>query len=140
MRQSNHIISYLTLAVENLELMEDFYTGLGFALHSKSKDIDHPYAMYKSGALILALYPKELLEKQSGCSIKDFEGNNSIALSLNVKDKDKVDDYLILAESLNAQITRKGFEPVWGGYCAYFKDPENNLWEITWHQKFIFER
>lgn len=138
MNQASNVISYITLGVTNVNSMKNFYSGLGFKLHAHSENKDHPYVMYKSGGLVLALYPKKLLAKQSGCSIKNSETNNAMSLSLNVTSKEKVDEFLVLAKKLNAQITRIGFEPAWGGYCAYFKDPEDNLWEIVWNQKFIF--
>ena len=139
MNQSSHVISYITLGVNDLNCMKDFYSGLGFTLHAQSQDKDFPYVMYKSGGLILALIPKDLLAKQSRCAIKKSETNNAMSLSLNVMSKDIVEEYLVLAKRLNAQITREGFEPAWGGYCAYFKDPEDNLWEIVWNPKFNFK-
>ncbi|MGK0270113.1 MAG: putative lactoylglutathione lyase [Cocleimonas sp.] len=139
MNASNTVISYITLGVTDLKYMQRFYTELGFELHSQSENEAHPYVMFKSGALILALYPKTLLAKQSGCSIEDSAINNAMSLSLNVNSKEKVDSYVFLAKQLKADITREGFEPDWGGYCAYFKDPENNLWEIAWNERFNFK-
>ena len=139
MNQSSHVISYITLGVNDLNCMKDFYSGLGLTLHAQRQDKDYPYVMYKSGGLILALIPKDLLAKQSGCAIKNSETNKAMSLSINVTSKGKVDEYLVLAKRLNAQITREGFEPAWGGYCAYFKDPEGNLWEVVWNPKFNFE-
>lgn len=131
-------ISYITLGVANLNEMETFYSGLDFDVYAKSEAIDHPYIMYKSGSLILALYPKHLLAKQAGIEIDDEDLNGSLSLSLNVNSKESVDDLLDQAKDLKAEITKIGFEPDWGGYCGYFKDPENNLWEIVWHEKFEF--
>lgn len=127
-------ISYITLGVTNLELMSSFYQSLGFSLLRKSEKPDHPYCMFSSACIVLALYPKHLLAKQAGCDISGL--NASISISLNVKEKSLVDDYLKLADSQGAQITRQAFTPDWGGYCGYFKDPEENLWEIVWHQHF----
>ncbi len=131
-------MSYITLGVNDLKRMQEFYSELGFMLHAQSDDEDHPYVMYKSACLILALYPKHLLAKQSGCLIDESNNNGAMSLSLNVQSKAAVDIYLALAEQLNAEITREGFEPAWGGYCGYFKDPENNLWEIVWNEHFVF--
>ncbi|MEH6455516.1 MAG: VOC family protein [Cocleimonas sp.] len=135
---NNKVISYITLAVTDLEKMQQFYDNLGFNLHAKGESEEHPYSMYKSGAVILALYPKHLLAKQSGCLIDETNNNVAMSLSLNVGSKEKVDKYLTLAKKLNGEITRDGFEPAWGGYCGYFKDPENNLWEIVWNDRFVF--
>ena len=136
--QAKNAVSYITLAVNDLAKMKHFYNGLGFQIHAHSDDEDHPYTMYKSGELILALYPKHLLAKQSGCSIDELSSNAAMSLSLNVENKGAVDSLIFLAKQLSANVTREGFEPEWGGYCGYFKDPENNLWEIVWNDRFVF--
>ena len=138
MDKQNPVISYVTLGVTDLETMQAFYSGFGFELYAQSDNIDHPFTLYKSGSLILALYPKHLLATQAACIIDDSDSNNAMSLSLNVANKESVDHYLEKAKQLNAVITKEGFIPAWGGYCAYFKDPENNLWEIAWHEKFVF--
>ena len=132
------VISYITLAVTDLKKMQQFYDVMGFSLHAHSDSKNHPYVMYKSGALILALYPKHLLAKQAGCSISELDKNGAMSLSLNVESREVVDSILALAKKLHAEITREGFEPAWGGYCGYFKDPENNLWEIVCNERFVF--
>ncbi len=88
------------------------------------------------GSMLLALYPKALLEKQAGCVIGN--ANTAMSLSLNVSNKKLVDAFIERADLSGAQITRKPFQPEWGGYCGYFKDPEGNLWEIVWHEKYLF--
>lgn len=131
-------ISYITLAVTDLSVMKHFYDALGFEIYKQSDDKSHPYVMYKSDALILALYPKELLAKQAGCEVNELNNNGAMSLSLNVESKSDVDATLSLAKKLNADITKEPFEPAWGGYCCYFKDPENNLWEIVWNDRYEF--
>jgi len=131
-------ISYITLGVGDLPRMKQFYLALGFQIIKESKDENHPYVMFESSRLVFALYPRELLAKQSGLSIDDKGINASISLSLNVGEKNVVDDILGIALNEGAQLCQQGFKPAWGGYCAYFKDPEENLWEIVWHPKYKF--
>ena len=85
-------ISYVTLGVSNIVKMEQFYTAFGFKLHSRGES-DHPFAMYKSGVLILALYPKHLLAKQAGCDIAELNVNSAMSLSLNVESKEQVEKF-----------------------------------------------
>ena len=129
-------LSYITLAVTDFTQMCAFYQSLGFPLHNLGKNPEQPFAMFAMGSVILALYPKPLLAKQAGCII---EGQNTaMSLSLNVADKSKVGTVLNLATSHGATITRRPFQPEWGGYCGYFKDPEGNLWEIVFHENYQF--
>ena len=129
-------LSYITLGVTNFTEMFAFYESLGFLVHKVSKNPKHPFAMFKMGSILLALYPKVLLEKQAGCAMGD--ANTAMSLSLNVANKKQVDDFLRLAATKGAVITQQPFQPEWGGYCGYFKDPECNLWEIVWHDSYQF--
>ncbi|HIG64184.1 MAG TPA: VOC family protein [Methyloprofundus sp.] len=134
MKQQQMRLSYITLAVTDFPSMFVFYQALGLPVHKLGKDPEQPFAMFAMGSLILALYPKALLAKQAGCAI---EGDNSaLSLSLNVADKNQVNITLELALAHGARITRTPFQPEWGGYCGYFKDPEANLWEVVWHEKY----
>lgn len=129
-------LSYLTLGVTDFALMRQFYKDLGFRLSKESSDKNHPFAFFKVGSVILALYPKHLLAKQSGTIINHNAENQALSLSLNMESKTNVDTLLALAKTLSAEITREAFQPAWGGYCGYFKDPENNLWEVVWHEDY----
>ena len=131
-------LSYITLAVADFPKMFAFYQSLGFPVHKLGKNPELPFAMFAMGSMILALYPEALLAKQAACAI---EGKNSaMSLSLNVADQNQVVVILDLAESLGAKITRQPFQPEWGGYCGYFKDPEGNLWEIVWHENYHLQQ
>jgi len=138
MNASKQSISYITLGVTDIELMRQFYTALGFDIYSQGNEPDHPYTLYRSGSIILALYPKHLLAKQAGLRIDKQSQNKAMSISLNVASREVVDDFITKAKKLNAKITKQGFEPDWGGYCGYMQDPENNLWEIVWHDKYQF--
>ena len=136
MKPINKTISFLTLGVTDLNNMQNFYNALGFELHKHSVKTEHPYVMYKCGNVILALYPKHLFAKQSGCTTQGT--NQAMSISLNVENMNDVDEILLKAKQQNAIITRQPFEPEWGGYCSYFQDPENNLWEVVWNPEYSF--
>ncbi|BCG62751.1 MAG: hypothetical protein methR_P0401 [Methyloprofundus sp.] len=129
-------LSYITLAVSDFAKMYAFYQALEFPLYKCNESSDDPFALFEMGGIILALYPKDLLEQQATTPISGI--NTAMSLSLNVVNKTQVDTFLSLAESKGATISRIPFQPEWGGYCAYFKDPEENLWEIVWHENFQF--
>ncbi len=136
MKQTRFRLSYITLGVTNFTEMFSFYQSLGFPVYKHSKNPEHPYVMFEMGSMILALYPKALLEKQAG-SVLGCRGS-AVSISLNVSDKVQVDTFLQLASMKGATITQWPFQPEWGGYCGYFKDPECNLWEVVWHESYQF--
>ena len=136
MKHMKFRLSYITLGVTDFRQMYAFYQSLGFPVYKVSKKLNHSFAMFEMGSMILALYPKALLERQAGCVMGD--ANGTMSLSLNVAEKKQVDTFLSLAESKGATITKTPFQPDWGGYCGYFKDPEGNLWEVVWHENYRF--
>lgn len=136
MKHNRFKLSYITLGVANFTEMFTFYKALQFPIHKVNKNPDNPFALFEMGSIILALYPRTLLEKQAGCAIRD--ANAAMSLSLNVSNKKQVDAFLLLAEAKGGSIIKQPFQPEWGGYCGYFKDPESNLWEIVWHESYQF--
>lgn len=134
MDKTDSLISYITLGVTQLEVLKEFYSALGFTIIRESKQPNHPFCMFSSGSIVLALYPKPLLAKQAGCEI--LGKNSAMCLSLNVKHQSSVGAYLETAHAHGAKISRQPFIPDWGGYCGYFHDPEGNLWEVVWHENF----
>ena len=136
MKKTRFRLSYITLGVTNFTQMFAFYKSLGFSINKLSKNPEHPFAMFEMGSMILALYPKALLGKQAGCVLGSR--NSAMSVSLNVSEKGQVDAFLRLAELKGATITQWPFQPEWGGYCGYFKDPEYNLWEVVWHESYQF--
>ena len=135
MQQASFRLSFITLGVSNFDAMFAFYESLGFSISKVSHDPQHPFAMFDMGGVTLALYPHSLLSQQAGCEVVSH--NTSMSLSLNVTNPEQVDSLLQLAQAKGALITRQPFTPAWGGVCAYFKDPEGNLWEIVWHDGYL---
>lgn len=132
----NAVVSFLTLGVSDFSRQLEFYRdGLGLDLRKMNDNPEHPYAFFAIGGMTLALYPKVLLEYVSGRSGM-AAGNGSQSISINVASQHEVDAVVERARKAGAVISRDGYQPPWGGYCAYFTDPEGFMWEVAWHPSF----
>jgi hypothetical protein len=133
-------ISVITLAVADLERAVRFYRdGLGWPTRGIVGS-ELPYgavAFFElSGGLKLALWPQTSLNHETGV---DAEGGASLPralLSHNVFTPERVAELLAKAIEAGARCVRAPYRPVWGGWVAFFADPDGHLWEIAWNPAF----
>jgi len=59
-------------------------------------------------------------------------GFSGITLAYNVSTKDEVHEIIELARKAGAKIEKEPKEVFWGGYHAYFSDPDGYYWEIAY--------
>jgi hypothetical protein len=50
---------------------------------------------------------------------------------MNVDGEAAVDEALRVAAAAGARVTRRAAATDWGGYVAYFTDPDGHLWEVA---------
>ena len=54
-----------------------------------------------------------------------------MALAHNVRSREEVDTVLTSAVDAGATITQPAADTFYGGYAAYFADPDGHLWEVA---------
>jgi predicted lactoylglutathione lyase len=119
-------VSLVTLGVADLERSRRFYEALGWRSHSKPED---DVAFFQSGGMVLALWSREELAKDS--CVEDTGGWGGVTLAYNVHSPADVDAFLDRAHSAGAAVPRAGAETFWGGYSGVFIDPDGHPWEIA---------
>ena len=120
-------ISIITLGVQDLERSRSFYCdGLGLTPSENSDSI----VFIPLRGLTLALFPKDKLAEDAQVS---GEGHNfsGITLAHNVETEGEVDALLQQAEQAGGRIIKHAQTAAWGGYSAYFADPDGYLWEVA---------
>jgi len=125
-------LSLVTLGVADLQRSTRFYRDV-----LKLPQIETPpeVAFFELGRTWLALYPRHLLASDAGVSA---EGNGfpGFTLAHNVASPEEVDSLLAEVTRGGARLVRPPQRADWGGYRAYFADPDGFLWEIAWNPQF----
>ena len=132
MDQYLHIV---TLGVKDLNRARTFYNEvLGWRLSSASND---GIAFFQAGGVVLALYPREALAEDA-CVSSEGSGFGGVTLAFNTRTESEVDRIIAGLESKGVTILKPPQKMFWGGYSAYFADPDGNPWEVAFNPSFPF--
>ena len=129
-------ITLLTLGVDDLERSLRFYRdGMGLKTDGiVGKEFEHGAVVFfdlQSG-LKLALWPRKSLAHDSGLTMA-APSATEFTIGHNVASKTEVDAVAAQAQHAGAVIVKPPHETFWGGYAAYFQDPDQHLWEVAWN-------
>jgi uncharacterized protein len=124
-------LSAVTLGVRNFDKSLDFYKiALGFPTKATKKD---GVAFFKlENGIVLGLRGRRDLAKDAMISPRG-SGFPGFYLAHNVGSQKAVDDAFRQATKLGARAVKKPQKASWGGYSAYFADPDGYLWEIVYN-------
>ncbi len=133
-------VNIVCLGVREMERAVRFYRdGLGFRTTEKS---DCPQVIFfDTPGIKLELYPLDLLAQ-------DIDPNNppaigqgfgGVTLAYNAQSKDEVRALTELARKAGARIAKEPQDVFWGGYHAYFADPDGYYWELAAGPDFSFD-
>lgn len=126
MKQSIRVV---TLGVEELGRSRAFYSeGLGW---TPVMDLDEVVFYQVGFGLVLAIWPLRDLSDDVGVAL---EAGSAVSLGHNVDSREEVDAVIERARSAGAAILKEPQDaPLFGGYQAYFADPDGHLWEIAFN-------
>lgn len=122
-------LSLVTLSCKNIETTAKFYLSLGWKETDFSKDKPHIYFFTMANGVLLALYPKEELEKDIA-NAASFDGKG-MTLAWNAHSAEEQDKMIETWQTNGGSTLREPFHTPWGGRVAYVSDPEGHIWEIT---------
>ena len=122
-------ISFLTLAVRDLEASRRFYVdGLGW---TPDLEVEGDVVMLMAGErLVLSLWDREHFQAEVG-QIAGGDGVPPFTISHNVETPEEVDAILETARAAGADPVHPAEVREWGGYTGYFGDPDGYRWEIA---------
>ena len=133
MDQHLHII---TLGAKDFKKSVEFYSQkLGWKSSSNSND---SIAFFQAGGVVLALYPREALEEDAMVTVKGF-GFSGFSLAYNARSESEVDEIIADLKSKGVKIIKEPQKVFWGGYSAYFADPDEYRWEVAYNPFFEFD-
>lgn len=133
-------VTCICLGVRNMEKSVRFYRDLlGF---QTDETRDNPEVIFfNTPGTKFELYPLQLLaedisREQPPDTSPGFSG---ITLAYNVQNKEDVDAVISLARKSGAEIVKEPQDVFWGGYHAYFSDPDGYYWEVAWGPDFNYD-
>lgn len=124
-------ITLLTLGVADVGRARAFYERLGWKASAASQE---SIAFFQIGGSALALYPQANLSRDTGL---ERPGAGGVTLAYNTRSREEVDRLVAEACAAGGKLLRSAHETAWGGYVAYFTDPDGHPWEITYVEQFV---
>lgn len=130
----NQQLSIITLGVSDLTASKHFYdTILGW---EASENSNENIVFYPLNGLFLSLYPKDKLAEDAQIKNTKNSGFKGFTLAINVESELAVNTLINKLEQQGVTIAKHPQKVFWGGYHAYFSDPDENLWEVAYNPFF----
>ncbi|MET7611196.1 VOC family protein [Streptomyces seoulensis] len=118
-------LSMVTLGVEDLATSRRFYSeGLGW---TPLLDLDEVVFYQVGKGVALALFPLADLAADTGAPATP---GTPFTLARNLGSTDEVDAAVARAREAGANVLKEPQRAAFGGYHAYFTDPDGHRWEI----------
>ncbi len=130
------LLSFLTIGVNDLERMKDFYKDKFTWTPFKE---DGGIVFFKLNGFILGLFPADELAKDIGIE-QDGMGFKRFALAINCRTQQEVDQTFDSLRRKGVTIVKEPGKVFWGGYSGYIADIENNYWEIAYNPFLEFDQ
>ena len=125
-------LNLVTLGVRSVADSRAFYEKLGWRASGASQD---GVAFFQLGPVVLALFGRSDLAKDA--EVADTPpGFAGISLAQNYESREEVDTAFAAAVAAGGKPLRQPGPVFWGGYTAYFADPDDFCWEIA-HNPFF---
>ena len=119
-------VNLITLGVADLGRARRFYEALGW---TTGADPDDDVVFFQAGEMVVALWDRGRLAKDSG--VEDSPGWGGVTLAVNFGSREEVDAVAEQARTAGARIGREPGATFWGGYSALFIDPDGHPWEVA---------
>lgn len=133
-------INIICLGVRDMEKSIAFYRdGLGF--ETREKDNKPAVVFFNNAGSRLELFPLSDLSSDFGDTLpllpeKHFNG---MTLAYNTKSQKEVVTVIERARKAGATILKEPDFVFWGGFHAYFADPDYYVWEVCWNPTMSFD-
>jgi catechol 2,3-dioxygenase-like lactoylglutathione lyase family enzyme len=129
-------ITVITLGVDDLERSLSFYRdGMGLATEGIiGTEFEHGAVAFfdLQPGLKLAIWRRDDIAYDSTVP-KRPPSPTEFTLGHNVNSKELVDAVMEQATRAGARVVKPAQATFWGGYAAYFLDPDEHLWEVLWN-------
>jgi predicted lactoylglutathione lyase len=125
-------ISLVTLGVADLDRSRSFYEALGWQGHEVEATV-----FFQAGGQAIVLWDRAKLAADAGLPDDGPSTFSGIALAHNVHSREDVDQIIDAATAAGGRITKRPSTTDYGGYAAYFQDPDGHAWEVAHNPGFV---
>ena len=135
----NHI-SIICLGVRDMARSVKFYRdGLGF--HTDCTQDAPKVVFFDTPGTKFELYPLDLLAQDISEEAPPVPGGgfSGVTLAHNVPRREQVDEVIELVRKAGGRVVKEPQPVFWGGYHAYFADPDGYFWEVAWGPNFTYD-
>jgi uncharacterized protein len=133
-------ITIITLGVDDLERSVAFYRdGLGLPTEGiVGQQFEYGAVAFfdLSSGLKLALWPRTSIAHDAGISVQQPSATD-VTIAHNVNTKQEVDSVVDEVRRAGGNIVKPAADTFYGGYAAYFQDPDGHLWEVAWNPDIV---
>jgi catechol 2,3-dioxygenase-like lactoylglutathione lyase family enzyme len=126
-------ITLITLCVDDIARSAAFYEALGFRRKARGAP---GVAFFEAGNVILSLWTAAELAKDAGVALEQRQGFMPGTLAWNCASPEDVDAAVARVVAAGGRVVREPQNVFWGGYTAYFADPDGHLWEVAHNPDF----
>ncbi len=133
-RERMNRVNVVCLGVRDMASSLAFYRdGLGFATKELGETAD--VVFFDTPGVKLELYPLQKLAEDIDAANPPqvAQGFAGITLAYNTQAKEEVRRIAELARAAGARIAKEPQDAFWGGYHAYFADPDGYYWEVAYN-------
>ena len=124
----NRAISDVCLLCRDIEASLDFYQNkLGFKLRRRAEG----FVDFDTHGIILALWDIAHFSVHVGYTSEDSSpASLKVMTAIELQSSDELDHMYADLSSRGVAFIQPPKAYPWNAYCAYFNDPDNNLWEL----------
>jgi catechol 2,3-dioxygenase-like lactoylglutathione lyase family enzyme len=121
-------ITLVTLGVRDIARSRGFYGTLGWQEAGAQDGV----VFYMLDGMIMGLFGLEPLAADQGRPGAEL-GFGAVTLAQNYRDVTEVEEAYERALAAGATGLKDPSETHWGGYTAYFADPDGHVWELAYN-------
>lgn len=125
-------LSIVTLGVADVDRARRFYEALGW---KAGMVVPGDVTFFQAGGMIFGLWQREKLAEDAGVPAH-ASGFGGMSLAYNARSDAEVGAVIAEAEAAGAEILKPPQQAFWGGWYAYFRDPDGHVWEVAHNPQF----
>lgn len=134
-------INLIAIGVKNMEKALAFYKGIGFKCYDDSPN--PPIVFFDNQGTKLELFPLNELAQDINAKNPPAitnQGFSGITFAINTKEKEEVNELMVLVKENGGKIAKTPETVSWGGYSGYFQDPDGYYWEVAYADSWKFDK